>query len=147
MYEKFCFLNNFTERTISDQEGQDMLGNYCFALQNDKQTSQVFTKLVTKSKSLTPTIEQLDQKGSIELFINCQYDITNLETDVEWYEDFEENYKEFCLKYRINEEPHTIDQLMNKYGFEKSMQYRKVLARTRANGEGDSQSGASATAN
>ncbi len=46
IYEKFCFLNNFTERTISDPEGQATLSNYSFSLENDRQASQVFVKLV-----------------------------------------------------------------------------------------------------
>ncbi len=49
-----------------------------------------------------PTQEMLVKIGSMELFIKCFYELTGLDSDMEFISDFLKNYDEFCSLYRID---------------------------------------------
>lgn len=46
----------------------------------------------------------LDTKGSLETFIRCCYDLTGLETDMEFITDLVDAYETFCHTFRVSTE-------------------------------------------
>jgi hypothetical protein len=78
-----------------------MLGKYDFKFEDDDRFSLAFTRLVPKIRSLIPYQDRKENTGSLETFVKFNYDISGLETDVEFISDFFNNYKQFCLQYRF----------------------------------------------
>ncbi len=51
---------------------------------------------------MIPTQEMLETKGSIEIFVKCYYEVTGLDTDMEFVSDFMKKYDEFSSLYRLD---------------------------------------------
>ena len=50
------------------------------------------------------TANDLKGQSSFELYVRYNYKITGMSSDTVWYDEFEENYKKFCEKYRLLQE-------------------------------------------
>jgi hypothetical protein len=82
-----------------------------------------------KNKKVTPTTEMLDSKNSLELFVQCWYDLSGVESDSEWISDFKRNYSKFCLKFRIKEDELRSETVAAKYSLGMGTEMRKKLVR------------------
>ncbi len=72
----------------------------------------------------------LEMKGSLEACIRCCYDITGLETDIEFLEDVVEVYEKFCFTYRVAmEKPFNQESFVQKYQLNFSTGKRHKLAK------------------
>lgn len=49
LYEKFCFLNNFIEESLSDPNSVKILEKYGFTLVSDDNLTQTFTRIIAKN--------------------------------------------------------------------------------------------------
>lgn len=73
-YEKFCFLNHMIESDLSTEESNKyLLRKFGFNYKPSREESDVFTNIVIKNKQSKPSVEQLDTKDSMDLYVICNY--------------------------------------------------------------------------
>lgn len=70
LYEKFCFMNHFTEKSLSEYSYIQLLKEeYGYVFQVDDNQSQVFNKIAEKKFQSQPTEQDIVRVDSIKLFI------------------------------------------------------------------------------
>jgi hypothetical protein len=129
LYEKFCFLNHYTPLSLADPAQIQKLGVYGFKIVDDEDKAQVFAKLSSKKEVEDPAPSDLNTNSTIDLFIKINYDVTTINTDTEWTEDFEEKYLAFCQEYRLPVEYVRIDDLAVKYNLDVLLRPRKKVVK------------------
>ena len=104
LYEKFCFLNHYPERKLSDN--LDIFESYGYTLAPDT-NSLAFGKIIEKKHYQIPERDDILEKDSLEVFFNCFFESSNLEVDSIFFDEIQEEYKGFCEHFKI--EAKTID--------------------------------------
>jgi hypothetical protein len=105
------------------------LGVYGFKIVDDDEKSSVFSKLSAKKEIEEPLSSELNVKSTLELFIKKNYDVTTIQSDTEWAEDFEEKYIAFCSEYRLSPESIRVDELGTKYNLDILNKPRKKVTK------------------
>ena len=91
-YEKFCFLNHYPEKKLSDYV--HLFEGYGYTLEKDKK-SLAFGKLIEKKNISVPARDELLTKNSLDAFFDIYYQRSSLESDSIFFDEFSQNYKEF----------------------------------------------------
>ena len=135
-YEKFCFMNQLTEKSLSDPENIQKFEKYGYTLLDEEEKlCQVFTKMVLKEEGTISDIFQIAGKDSLDVFIENFVNVTNFETDFEYIDEFTEKYNNFCDKFRLVKKEIRPNLLVNniKYKFGTMTIDRKKLVKKKKN--------------
>ena len=100
-YEKFCFLNNYPERSLSDSKAQKILKDYDFELINDDKECEAFTRLIQIQDIPALDFSELRDKDPLEMFFKNYYRTTNNDLDYVYCDDFKNEFDGFCEEYRL----------------------------------------------
>ena len=123
-YEKFCFLNNYSEMRLSDNV--QIFETYGFTFIEDDE-SNAFTGLYERKIKQEIDISILTVDNSFEVFLGAYYEITHIDEDVEWMDEIEQNYSVFCVRYNLMKQEVKAKNISSLYGLTTTLRKRKKL--------------------
>ena len=123
-YEKFCFLNSYSEMRLSDN--LQIFEKYGFTFMDDDE-STAFTGLYERKIKQEVDFSALTPENSFELFLMANYQITHIDEDVEWIDEIEFHYSEFCHRYNVIKQEIQAKTISTLYGLTMTLRKRKKL--------------------
>jgi hypothetical protein len=103
LYEKFCFLNGYCERRLSDQVNLCMLADYGYEIKNSDKMIDVFVKINIKNwDDFFVHIPENGVENSLNLYMEVNVDRTAFAEDQVKIDDFIAAYNRFCEFNRLN---------------------------------------------
>ncbi|KAL4503518.1 hypothetical protein ABPG73_017261, partial [Tetrahymena malaccensis] len=115
LYEKFCYLNQYLERKLDDEQNLKYLTAKGFKIVSKiGAQTQYFTYIKYNQK--IATISEQPNKTSLDLFISSCCSITNFETDRIEFSELESYYQEFCNLNHMQEIQLNEGSLKRDYG-------------------------------
>ena len=133
LYEKFCYLNGYLEQKLDDDDVSGIMdATYGFKIvtKNDSQTLY-YTKVMLLEQELPKIGKDKDKSlSSMLLYIQTCCKVSKFDCDCVPVNDFNSQYKNFCMINYLNLETPTLSEMSTKYSIGNNFLTQQWIVRT-----------------